>query len=127
MKKESLIKTLKSMKSAEDTLKNFVIDDLLDKEDIKAFIEDVLKYGCISGIVSSLIYTKDCVKFYEKYKKEIGELIRDLGINPAKCFKNWEQDDPLILESYNKNILAWFGYEETLFYINEELYQLEEE
>ena len=28
--------------------------------------------------------------------------------------KNWDDEDPLILYTHSQNLLAWFGFEETL-------------
>ena len=50
---------------------NYVIDSWHDYNDKKAIFTDVLNYGCQSGIVGSLIYYSDTVKYYKKYKEEI--------------------------------------------------------
>ena len=84
-----------------------------DKNDI--FL-DVMKYGCVSGIVEELTYCSQTKNFYETYKYEINELLFKSGwYNLADLFgKEWDKTDLLALESNNKNLLAWFGFEETL-------------
>ena len=79
-----------------------------------------MQYGCQSGIVSDLIYYHDTVRFYNKHADEINEILKDLlwgcGYNsPSELFGDkWDNDDPLALETFNKNLLAWFGFEETM-------------
>ena len=88
-------------------------DDYKDKEDI---FNDVMRLGCRSGIVRDLVFYEQTKNFYETYKHEINELLYKSGWNNlADLFgKDWEKCDPLALEDNNKNLLAWFGFEETL-------------
>jgi hypothetical protein len=71
-----------------------------------------------SGIISNLIYYNDTLAFYKRYKKEIDSLLKDTinesGANgPAGIFgKKWDIEDFSIQETNNKNLLAWFGFEE---------------
>ena len=71
-------------------------------------------------MVTHLIYYSDTTRFYKKYQKEINELLydtlRETGfLNPHQMFgDNWDEEDPLALDVYNQNLLAWFGFEETL-------------
>lgn len=99
---------------------SYVIDRWPSYDNKKNIFTDVLNYGCISGVVGFLIYYKDTVKFYNRYKTEIDKLLydtmRELGIYSLKeIFGNkWDEEDPLCLDVYNSNLLAWFGFEETL-------------
>jgi hypothetical protein len=44
----------------------------------------------------------------------IAELITDTGEPPEKLFANkWDKSDPLAQETNKRNLLAWFGFEET--------------
>ena len=92
-----------------------VVNDLLEipAADLVAHIKDVLQYGCINGTVSNMIYYSDTLKFYEDYKEEIAHLLSSEGFKPSDL-KDFDNEDPFILETYNKNLLAWFGYEQTL-------------
>lgn len=73
--------------------------------------------GCQSGYISELIYTIDCVKFYNRFKKEINsllyELLDEIGCTLPELLKDFDKRDSLALEDYNQNLLAWFGFEET--------------
>lgn len=93
-----------------------VVKDLLEvpAADLVGHIEDVLKYGCVNGTVSNMIYYADTLKFYEDYKKEIAQLLSNEGIKPSDL-KDFDNEDPFILETHNQNLLAWFGYEQTLY------------
>ena len=102
MLKEQLLEMEKESKG----LKLFVVNDLLNfdnDEEIKDYISDVLQYGCQSGIVTSLIYTKDTRDFDKTYFDECLEIldnvIQEIG-KPAFTI--------------DSNSIAWLGYEETL-------------
>lgn len=112
------------LREGRKTLRNYVInyilerwDDYENKEDI--FL-DVLHHGCQSGIVGDLIYFSQTVKFYNAYKEEINALLYDVmydmgSYSPYDIFgEKWDTEDPLCLETNNQNLLAWFGFEETL-------------
>lgn len=82
-----------------------VAEGLLNKNEneeyLKSYIEDVLCYGCINGIVSELIYYNDTKKFFIKHIDEILGLLdtylQQNGVSPV--------------EMIDVNRLAWFGYE----------------
>jgi len=107
-----------------------VIDSLLDREEneIEGYIEDLMQHGCQSGMVSELIYYHDTVKFYEEFKTEIKamfkESLEETGFkSPKELFGDkWDDEDFFAEEDLNKNLLAWFAYEETVKNI---AYQLE--
>lgn len=95
-----------------------------DYKDITTHIQEILEHGCISGIVSELVYYEDTVSFYYKHKEEINALLyncmKEVGeYNLSHIFCNrylqWDIEDPLALETHNQNLLAWFGFEETLY------------
>ncbi len=114
------VKSLQGKSPLIDYVLDYILtrwDDYDNKADI--FL-DVLEHGCQSGIVSSLIYYDDTTNFYDNHKKDIdallAELMEDTGIyNPSELFGDkWDREDPLALDVLNKNLLAWFGFEETL-------------
>lgn len=76
----------------------------------------VINDGCKSGACRDLIYYGQTKNFYETYKHEINELIYKSGYdNLADLFgSDWDTHDTLALEEDNQNLLAWFGFEETL-------------
>ena len=81
---------------------NYIISEWSEYSDKKDIFTDVLNYGCQSGVVGELIYYTDTVRFYKQYKEEI-----NIG-------DKWDKEDPLAQYDYNQNLLAWFGFEETL-------------
>ena len=59
----------------------------------------------------------DTVRFFSEHKREIGNLLGEMceetGEAPAGLFGDkWDKEDPLALDTYNQNLLAWFGFEE---------------
>ena len=80
--------------------------------------KDLFYGGCQSGIVSALIHTQDCVKFYRKHRITIAAMLAELmdstGVkSPAELFGDkWDTSDPLATDDANQNLLAWFGFEE---------------
>ena len=99
---------------------NYVIDRWGDYDDKKYIFTDVLHYGCQSGVVGELIYYSDTVRFYKQYRQEINALLYETmngtGLYaPSELFGDkWDKEDPLAQDDYNQNLLAWFGFEETL-------------
>lgn len=92
-------------------------------------MEDLQRYGCVSGMIHSLIYYDDTNQFYENYKEEINELLSNLiegtGLSISELFGDkFDNEDPLVLDYSNKNLLAWFGFEETANSIYEKVYEM---
>ncbi len=91
----------------------------------------MLYHGCVSGIVSELVYYSDTLKFYKKYKDEINSLLSEL-MQSMGCYslkdifgKNFDDEDPLCIDTQNQNLIAWFGFEETLRNIGNNFEQLQ--
>ncbi len=99
---------------------DYVIDRWHDYSDKTDIFKDVLYHGCQSGIVSELIYYSDTLAFYKKYRNEINDLLSETMhstgyFSLSEIFgKNFDDVDPLIIDTHNQNLLAWFGFEETL-------------
>lgn len=112
---------------------NYVIDEWGNYDDKKNIFTDVLHYGCQSGTVGFLIYYHDTIAFYKKYQDEINELLSNTMSNSglydlSELFGDkWDKDDPLIRDCSNQNLLAWFGFEETLRNIGLNFEALEQE
>jgi len=62
------------------TITAAVIEDALDYgyDEPQQFFEDLLQYGCQSGMVSSMIYYSDIYKFYDTYYNEIEDIRYEL-------------------------------------------------
>lgn len=77
---------------------------------------DLFYGGCQSGMVGHLIYYKDTLTFYRKFRKDIEALVSELMDNgviesPADL-RGWDTSDPFARETNNRNLLAWLGFEE---------------
>lgn len=100
----------------EGTLKHDVVEiimdqvDGLDNEEILSTVEEIVTYGCQSGIVSALITYSDTEKFFDNHSNEIFELVEDM-----------KQEGMIDMNSFelSKNNLAWFAFET----IAQEIYQ----
>ena len=104
-----------------------IIENQGSKEEQKTFMQDVMNYGCQSGVVSELIYSNDTIEFFEKFKNEINELlskmIEETGLSVNELFGDkWDETDPLAYDISNKNLLAWFAFEEITRNIYKSLY-----
>jgi hypothetical protein len=60
-----------------NSIKAYIAKEALDHDDPEQFLEDVRFYGCVSGLVSSLIYYADTHAFYDRYYEEIENLRED--------------------------------------------------
>jgi len=96
-------------------LEKKVVSIVNQEEDVTSFLEDVTQYGCISGMVGALIYYTDTLKWYKKFKTDINQLIKDetdsYGENVLTMLNGWDDTDPLILDTSNQNLLAWYSFE----------------
>lgn len=130
-----LLKNVKKLKIDATPLKkrvcNYIIDEWGNYDDKKNIFTDVLNYGCQSGMVGFLIWYSDTVRFYKQYKQEIDDLLYNLmyetGIYslPELFGNKWDKEDPLGNSDFNMNLLAWFGFEETLRNLGRNFEQLE--
>lgn len=111
---------------------NYVISEWSNYDDKTNIFKDVLHYGCQSGMVGFLIYYSDTVRFYKQYREEIDNLLYEemegCGFDsPTDLFgSKWDKEDPLGRDCYNQNLLAWFGFEETLRKLGYEFEKLQD-
>lgn len=94
------------------SLRAAVADEALDYCDPQSFFTDLLKHGCISGMVCSLIYYADTHAFFDTHYSEIETLREETEDNLGM---------PLTIKGDMKNFLAWFAFEETACQIAMEL------
>ncbi|MBI1289499.1 MAG: hypothetical protein GC178_18175 [Flavobacteriales bacterium] len=80
--------------------------------DIIPFFRDLARHGCISGMVSQLIYYVDTQRFFDEHYEEIEDL-RFVYLESG--------GEPLRIEGDLKNALAWFGFEQTAERLVDEL------
>ena len=102
----------------EGTLKHDVAEIILDQvdgmnnEEILEHVAQIINYGCVSGIVPTLITYKDTDEFFNNHSDEILELLDNdkeegiLDINEIEFNKNW---------------LSWYAFERITFDIQYEL------
>ena len=103
------LKELKTMEGFNDRLSKRVINDLLatglSTEELKNHINYIIKYGCYMKNINALNYYMDTVRFFNCYKKEILNLVKELDFNAdnnsQKRFTKEEKKD-----------LSWFAYKE---------------
>ena len=95
---------------------DYIIKRWNDYDDKKDIFLDVMKFGCVSGICRDLVFCEQTKRFYETYKYEINSLLWKSDFNNFTDLfgDKWDPYDPLALEDDNKNLLAWFGFEETI-------------
>ena len=111
---------------------DYVLNEWDEYDDKKNIVLDVLNNGCQSGFVGHLVYYSQTTAYYEEHKEEINELLDDTmdeyGIYvPSELFGDkWDKEDPLALYQCNQNILAWFGFEETMRNFTREFEEFEE-
>ena len=102
--KMETMEILKGMVNEEKTLEEIIIE--------------VINHGCVSGMVSELVYYYQTEAFFNRHKNEINEvahrLSEDIYGNPYEIYNNFEYE-------CNKNTLAWFGFEEMTIQIANEL------
>ena len=101
----------------EGTLKHDVVEIIMDQVDgldndneILAAVEEIVTYGCQSGIVSALITYSDTEAFFDRHANEIFELVEEA-----------KEEGIINLNEFIlcKNDLAWFAFEIT----TQEIYQ----
>ena len=95
---------------------DYIIKRWNDYDDKKDIFLDVMKFGCVSGICRDLVFYEQTKRFYETYKYEINNLLWKSDFNNfIDLFGDkWDPYDPLALDEDNQNLLAWFGFEETI-------------
>lgn len=109
MQQITLKKKLRALKKqSTNALEVYCIEDLLEQENIQGYIEDLLQHGCISGMVSALIYYTDTREFFSKYMDEIDELKQE---------DEESTGEPLKMGTPLYNWLAWYGYERMIYKI----------
>lgn len=111
---------------------DYVLDEWDNCGDKKRIFTDVIEHGCQSGFVGYLVYYSQTTAYYEKHKEEINNLLYNAmdkcGIyDPSELFGDkWDREDPLAIDVTNQNLLAWFGFEETMRSFAKEFEELEE-
>lgn len=107
----------------ESPLKSAVVRILKSKvtdydKKYEPLLKDILYGGLQSGIIGELIYYSDTLAWYKKHKKDIMQMLKETMLSlgaksPAEVFgRNWDEDDPFAEDTQNRNLLAWYSFEE---------------
>lgn len=116
MKKYSeLLKGLYGESELKDNVIDIILDNIQNYEVEKGFLEDVLNYGCISGIVPELIYFNQTKCFFIKHMEEIFDIFNNIKENINPDFE------------VNANNLSWLAFEYVVNEIYNEVETMEEE
>ena len=102
----------------EGTLKHDVAEIILDQvdgydnEEILEYVAQIINYGCVSGMVPTLMTYKDTDEFFNNHSDEILELL-----------DNDKEEGILDMNEveFNKNWLSWYAFERITFDIQYEL------
>lgn len=91
----NLLNVLKTMETETTGVKNDVINFLLaqaeDSEDAQGMLENIVNYGCGSGMVNHLIYYTDTVKYFEDHESEIMEMLENFGIEDVESWDGLQE------------------------------------
>jgi hypothetical protein len=97
----------------QETIKDWVLNEVKEGS---INLEEVVKHGCVSGCVSSLIYYEDTAKFHDKFEEQIWEMLydehEDFGFNSIPEYIdsfNGSKDVGSLMQF--KNLLAWYAVE----------------
>lgn len=103
----------------ESELKDNVIDIILnhidDYENPITFLEEVIQYGCASGMIGELIYFNETKCFFIKHMEEIFEIYNEVKDNLSTDFE------------VDSNSLSWLAFEYMVSEIYNEVETMEEE
>lgn len=89
-----------------------VIREALDYHDIADFFSDLMKHGCITGMIGTLIYYSDTHAFYDKHYSDIEWMRLEYEENIG---------EPLTINGDLKNFMAWYAFEETAYLLANEI------
>ena len=118
---EQLKEVMRGMLDNATELEKYVIEDQLDEVDgydsPQTFIEHLCDLCITGGGVSSLIYYDDTLAFCEQFSEEINQLLSEgifeFGSLQDMFGDRYDDTDPMNLGTTNRNLFAWYAYEET--------------
>ena len=80
--------------------------EALERDDIEIFFSDLLQFGCVSGMIGSLIYTHDTHAFFYTHYYQIEELREEFEDSTG---------EPIHINGDLKNFFAWFAFEQVAY------------
>lgn len=78
------------------------------KEQLKSFLEDLQRMGCISGMIGDFIYHADCKNFYIKHLDDLENIREEIEDSLGESVKNRHR-----LPHYT--FMCWLCFEEYCF------------
>jgi hypothetical protein len=78
------------------------VNEIIEENGGMEFALQVLDHGCVSGVVTELIYYSQTHAWFDEYYEEINEMKLEFEEGTG---------EPLHIESDLKNELAWFTFE----------------
>lgn len=85
-----------------DNIEKILQEELHDPEYREQWLNDLEYHGCVSGMVSDLIYYNDTLRFFADHEQEILYLAKEYDFHPSIV---------ALGETGVKNSLAWFAFE----------------
>ena len=83
-------------------------NDIKKKEQLKSFLEDLQRGGCISGMIGEFIYHSDCKDFYISHLDDLEDIRKDLEDSLGEPISNR-------FESPHYSFMCWLCFEEYCF------------
>lgn len=96
----------------ENSIEKQVAIEALAYDDIKNFFSDISNYGCVTGMVGSLIWYTQTHAFFDTHYNQIEELREEFEDSIG---------EPFHIKRDLKNTLAWFAFEQVAYTIANEL------
>jgi hypothetical protein len=102
--------------TTQNTIEAWLLATLQDEVDeISNRLHDISTHGCESGVVSELIYTTDCLRFYAQFEETIWEIIthylEDMGVTLGDFLNSLKIEGLDAL----KVTLSWFSIEHSAY------------
>ena len=96
-----------------------ILSENIDRDNIESVLQDLSEYWCVSWMISGLTYYSDTVNFFNDNKDEINTLLSEFlsstGLSIKEAFKkDYCEEDPLFLDDSNRNLMAWFAFEDAI-------------
>ncbi|MEO6175357.1 MAG: hypothetical protein ABIP27_09430 [Flavobacterium circumlabens] len=87
------------------------------KQQLKSFLEDLQKSGCISGMIGEFIYHNDCKVFYIKHLEDLENIKNDLEDSYAEPIANR-------YKSPHYTFMCWLCFEEYCYNIYSNVFDI---
>ena len=118
MKLNTFLENMYGESELKDNVIDIILNNIDDYENPITFLEEVLQYGCISGIVPELIYFNETKCFFIKHMEEIFDIYNEVKDSLNADFEvnannlSWLAFEYMVNEIYNEVTIA--EYEEII-------------